>query len=116
MLLTCPDLAQANTHQSWDGGVSSTLAMLQSYVGYGYYGLTADTPCLRTQHLGAVLKGDRLNQAGTLRFRMLQQTPTMRECLPPRTALGSTGVAIRFGSFLRENITLHSKKMGQDML
>ena len=87
LLLTCPTLQQHNTHESWTGNVSSTLAMLQSYVSYGYYGMSADAPYVGRKSLGCYIQGDRLNQAGTLQFRMMQgpsvNDASVRPCKEP---------------------------------
>ena len=87
LLLQCPDLLQLNSHESWTYNVSSTLALLQGYVGYGYYGITADTPYLSKKSLGVVVQGDRLNALGSVRFRVMQgpslNNPSVRPCVAP---------------------------------
>ena len=70
-LLTCPSLKQHNTYDSWSRDASSTLALLQSYKGTGFYGLSADQPYISRNALGCYIQGDRLNQAGTLTFKVL---------------------------------------------
>ena len=72
LLLTCTTFGQHNTYDSFTGNISSTLALCQSYCSQGVYGISADTPYLRTKHLGCILQGDRLNQAGTIRFSVKQ--------------------------------------------
>lgn len=71
VLLTCPEFAAENTLDAWTGSSSPTLCALQNYAQLGYYGLTADTPYLRRAHLGCLVTGDRLQQAGRLRFRLV---------------------------------------------
>lgn len=70
-LLTCPSLKQHNTYESWTGDASSTLALLQSYKGTGFYGISADQPYISRNAYGCYIQGDRLNQAGTLSFKVL---------------------------------------------
>ena len=71
MLLTCPNLRQHNTYESWSANTGSTLALLQSYMGYGIYNMTADQPYLSRNSLGCYIQGDRLNQLGGLQFQMM---------------------------------------------
>ena len=71
VLLTCPEFAAENTLEAWTGSTSQTLCALQNYAQLGYYGLSADTPYLRRAHLGSLVTGDRLQQAGRLRFRLV---------------------------------------------
>jgi hypothetical protein len=86
LFLTCPTLSQYNTWESWTGAPSSTISVLPGYAGYGYYGCSADAPYCRKKTLGAIIQGDRLNQAGTLRFRVMRDgdttSPAVRPCLP----------------------------------
>jgi hypothetical protein len=70
-LLTCPSLKQHNTYESWSRDASSTLALLQSYKGTGFYGFSADQPYISRNAYGCYIQGDRLNQAGTLTFKVL---------------------------------------------
>jgi hypothetical protein len=67
----CPSLKQHNTYDSWSRDASSTLALLQSYKGTGFYGLSADQPYISRNAYGCYIQGDRLNQAGTLSFKVL---------------------------------------------
>lgn len=71
VLLTCPEFAAENTLDAWTGSPSPTVCALQNYNQLGYYGMAADTPYLRRTHLGCIVKGDRFQQAGTLRFRLI---------------------------------------------
>jgi hypothetical protein len=71
MLLTCPSLRQHNTYKSWSANTGSTLAMLQSYMGYGIYNMTAHQPYLSRKTLGCYVRGDIVNQLGSLEFLML---------------------------------------------
>jgi hypothetical protein len=86
LFLTCPALTQHNTWESWSGTPSSTICVLPGYASTGFYGLSADAPYLRKKSMGAVIQGDRLNQAGTLRFRVMRDgddnDPSVRPCLP----------------------------------
>jgi hypothetical protein len=70
-LLTCPSLKQRNTYDSWSRDVSSTLALLQSYKRADFYGLSADQPYVSRNAYGCYILEDRLNQAGTLSFKVL---------------------------------------------
>jgi hypothetical protein len=47
--------------------------MLQSYMGYGIYNMSADQPYVSKKTLGCYLQGDRLNQSGVLEFEMLAE-------------------------------------------
>jgi len=64
----------------------NTISVLPGYAGFGYYGCSADAPYCRKKALGAIIQRDRLNQAGTLRFRVMRDgddnDPTVRPCLP----------------------------------
>ena len=71
LLLTCPSLRQHNTYETWSQNSSSTLAMLQSYMGYVIYNMSANQPYVSRKTLGCYIQGDRLNQAGTLEFKVL---------------------------------------------
>ncbi len=73
LLLTCPSLRQNNTWESWSTESGSTLCMLQSYMGYGIFGMSADQPYVSKKMLGCYLQGDRLNQSGVLEFEMLAE-------------------------------------------
>ncbi len=44
--------------------------MLQSYTGYGIFGMSADQPCVNRKTLGCYIQGERLNQSGALEFEM----------------------------------------------
>jgi hypothetical protein len=59
---------------------------MPGYAGTRFYGFSADAPYLREKKHGAIIQGDRLNHAGTLRFRVMQDEddddPNMRPCLP----------------------------------
>ena len=61
LFLTCLDLAQPYTWDSWSKVVSSTFCPLPGLVGTGFYGLGQDAPYVRRQMMGCVLQGDRLN-------------------------------------------------------
>ena len=74
LLLQSPTFAQTNAFESWSGAGSSTLAVLQSYVSTGTYGVTADSPYVTRRTLGGVVQGDMLNQLGHIRFQ-IQQGP-----------------------------------------
>ena len=63
---------KGKTWESWSVAPSSTSCVLPGYTGTGFYGLSADAPYLRKKAMGTVIQGDRLNQAGTLRFRVMQ--------------------------------------------
>ncbi len=71
MLLTCPSLRQNNTYEYWSACSGSTLCMLQSYTGFGIFGMSADQPYVSRKTLGCYIQGDRFNQSGTLEFEML---------------------------------------------
>ena len=71
LLLTCPSLRQNTTYESWSACSGSTLSMLQSYMGYGIFGMSADQPYVSRKTLGCYIQGDRLNQSGALEFQML---------------------------------------------
>jgi hypothetical protein len=45
--------------------------MLQSYMGYGIYNMSADQPYASRKTLGCYIQGDMLNQSGALEFEML---------------------------------------------
>jgi hypothetical protein len=94
VFLTCPTLAANNTYESWSCSPSSTLAVMQNYCQYGYFGMTADVPYLRKSHLGLVVQGDRINQAGSLRFRVMMLSATG---LAPLTA--PDGVSVHGANF-----------------
>ena len=85
LFLICSALTHHNTWESWSGTPSSTICVLPGYAGTGFYGLSADAPYLRKKTMGAVIQGDRLNQAGTLRFRAMREVddndPSARPCL-----------------------------------
>ena len=85
LLLTCPSLRQNNTYESWSAGSGSTLCMLQSYMGYGIYNMSADQPYVSKKTLGCYIQGDRLNQSGVLEFEMLAEygEDGVFPCLPP---------------------------------
>jgi hypothetical protein len=86
LFLTCPALTQHNTWQSWNGTPSSTIYVLPGYVSTGFYGLNGDQPYVRKKATGAIVQGDRLNQAGSLRFQVLRDgdddDSAVRPCLP----------------------------------
>ena len=86
LFLTCPTLSQHNTYESWSGAPSSIICVLPGYVGTGHYGVSGDVPYLRKKAMGCLVQGDRLNQAGSLRFRLLRDgdttNPAVRPCLP----------------------------------
>jgi hypothetical protein len=86
LFVTCPMLTQHNTWESWTGAPSSTICVLPRYAGFGYYGCSADAPYCRKKALGAIIQGDGLNQADTLRLRIMRDghdnDPTVRPCLP----------------------------------
>ncbi len=70
--LTCPALTQHTIWQSWNGTPSSTICVLPGYVSTGLYGLSGDQPYVRKKAMGAIIQGDRLNQAGSLRFQVMR--------------------------------------------
>jgi hypothetical protein len=86
LYLTCPELTQHNTWESWPGAPSSTICVYHGYVGTRFYGLSADAPYCRKKAMGAIVQGDRLNHAGSLRFHVLREgddnDPAVRPCLP----------------------------------
>ena len=88
ILLTSPTLTANNTWESWSKSPGGTLACLQNYVQYGYYGMSAELPYLRRAHLGVVVQGDRINQAGSLRFRLLM--PGAQGMVPLRQPDGAS--------------------------
>jgi hypothetical protein len=98
LFLTCPALTQHNTWESWSGTPSSTICVLPGYAGTGFYGLSADAPYLRKKAMGAIVQGDRLNQAGSLRFRVMREgddnDPAVRPCLP--VGAGADGADFSF--------------------
>jgi hypothetical protein len=59
--------------------------MLQSYMGYGIFGMSADQPYVSKKTLGCYIQGDRLNQSGALEFEMLAEygEDGVFPCLPP---------------------------------
>ena len=71
--------------------ISSKLCPLPGLVGTGFYGLGQDDPYCRHQMMGCVVKGNRLNQAGSLRFQFLRGGDSVnnaiRPCLPPGPAV-----------------------------
>ena len=86
LFLTCRTLSQYNTWESWTGAPSSILCVMPGYAGYGYYGCSADAPYARKKAMGCLIQGDRLNQAGSLEFRVMRDgdttNPDVRMCLP----------------------------------
>jgi hypothetical protein len=86
LFLTCPELTQHNTWESWSGAPSSTICVYPNYVSTGFYGLSADPPYCRKKAMGCLVQGDRLNQAGSLQFRVLREgddnDKDVRPCLP----------------------------------
>jgi len=104
LLLTCPEFAAENTHENWSRSHSPNLCALQSYCQYGFYGLSADTPYLRRAHLGCLVKGDRLQQSGSLRFRMKAVHPRDGAVtdLPPLGTNGTYGADYQFSLVLWE--------------
>ncbi len=64
---TFPALTQHNTWQSLNGTPSSTTCVLPGYVSTGIYGISGDHPYVRKKAMGAIVQGDRLNQAGSLK-------------------------------------------------
>ena len=86
LFLTCSALTQHNTWESWSGTPYSAMWGLPGYAGIEFYGLSADAPYLRKKTMGAIIQGDRLNQAGTLRFRVMRNgddnDPSVRPYLP----------------------------------
>ncbi len=66
LLLTCPSLRQHNTYESWSANTGSTLCMLQSYMRFGLYDVTADQPYVSQNTLGCYTQGGRLNHYGEL--------------------------------------------------
>ena len=68
MLLNCPSLKQHTTYEPWSANTGSTLAMLQSYMGYGIYNMTTDQTNLSRNTSGCNIQGDRLNKLGSLEF------------------------------------------------
>ena len=91
LFLTCPSLSQYNTWESWDGSPSSIICVMPGYVGTGFYGVSADVPYVRKKAMGCLVQGDRLNQAGSLTFRVLRDgdpnNPAVRPCQPVGTAV-----------------------------
>ena len=55
LLLTCPSLQQNNTYESWSECSGSTLCMLQTYMGYGIFGMSADQPYVSKKRLGCYI-------------------------------------------------------------
>ncbi len=98
LFLTCPALTQQNIWQSWNGTSSSTICVLPGYVSTGFYDLSGDQPYVRKKAMGAIVQGDRLNQAGSLRFRDLRDGDgddfAMWPCLPVGPAV--CGADFRF--------------------
>jgi hypothetical protein len=86
LFLTCRTLSQYNTWESWSGAPSSILCVLPGYVGTGFYGVSADIPYCRKKTMGCLVQGDRLNQAGSLEFRVMRDgdvtDPDVRPCPP----------------------------------
>ncbi len=86
LFLICPALTQHNTWQSWKGTPSDTICTLPGYVSPGFYGLSGDQPYVRKSAMGAIVQDDWLNQAGSLRFRVMRDGDddefAVRPCLP----------------------------------
>ncbi len=80
-----PTLTHHNTCESLTSAPSNTICILLGYAGFGYYGCSADAPYCRKKTLGAIIQGDRLNQPGILRFRVVRDgddnDPIVRPCL-----------------------------------
>ena len=55
-------------------GQPNALCHLQQFETKGIYGVVADSQYVNKHTMGVQLQGDTLNMAGTLRFRMLQET------------------------------------------
>ena len=86
LFLTCRTLSQYNSWESWSGSPSSILCVLPGYVGTGFYGVSVDVPYWRKKTMACLVQGDRLNQAGSLEFRVMRDgdmtDPDVRPCLP----------------------------------
>ncbi len=91
LFLTCRTLSQYNSWESWSGSPSSIFCVLPGYVGTEFYGVSADVPYCRKKTMGCLVQGDNLNQAGSLKFRVLRDgdmiDPDVRPCLPVGPAL-----------------------------
>lgn len=95
LALTCKEIAPANTWESWSGGPSHILTLLQGYASYGRYGMTSDIPYLRRGHLGSLVNWDLLSHSGRLSFKvykMLGVDPTFTYPVLECNAPGSGGV------------------------
>ena len=100
LFLTSPALTQHNTWQSWNGTPSATICTLPGYVSTGFYGLSGDQPYVRKKAMGAIIQGDLLNRAGSLRFRVLrdgddfESAKSCASCLAAILARLPSGTAI----------------------
>ena len=56
LYLTCPELTQHNTWESWSGRPSSTICVYLGCVGTGFYSLSADAPYCRKKAMGAIVQ------------------------------------------------------------
>jgi len=90
LFLQCPTIMQHNAWDGWSGAASSTLCVLQGYAGLGVYGCSADAPYCRKKAIGCVLQGDRLNQNGSLRFRVMREGDTADRRVRPCLSVGGT--------------------------
>ena len=86
LFLTWRTLSQFNTWESWSGAPSSILCVLSGYVGTGFYDVSADLSYCGKKTMGCLVQGNRLNQVGSLEFRVMRDgdtnDPDVRPCLP----------------------------------
>ncbi len=102
--------------QSLNGTPSSTISILPGYVSTGFYAVSGDQQCVRKKAMGAIIQDDRLNQAGSLRFRVMRDGDDIESDVRPGLPVGPAvyGATFRFslvfGRFPASRPSSHSAR------